>query len=54
MLKLLQTKLSSLFQQGEMIKPNFNSVDLSEVELPSTGETVEDVYAEELPVYICI
>ena len=41
-------------QQGKMIKPNFNSVDLGEVELPITGENVEDVYETELPVRLLI
>ena len=33
-----------------MVKPNFNSVDLGEVELPTDGQNVEDVYAKELEV----
>ena len=43
-----------IIQQGKMIKPNLNSVDLSELELDATKENVEDVYEEESVVSFTI
>ena len=39
---------STCTQEGGLIKPNYNSVDLAEVELVDTGEiiTVSDIYTK--------